>query len=285
MVFAILKILIFKVAIKYLKYLTINNKIHKTITLNSFFLRRNVEVEIISTGAVDQKEHRGLLLLNDGQLAGELHIQETLLELYKSGQIIPTEVVAIHAGERQSEYGVSGTEDYLGRGNKARLYEYFVIGELLPWLNAVTDKKYSPDHTAFAGFSLGGLSAIDIASSNPLWFSTAGVFSGSLWWRSRSYEEGYTDSDRIIFNKISKSASLEDFRCYLMAGTNDERNDRNENGIIDAVDDTLDLFDLLSIKINKPAKNLLLSIVEGGKHDPATWSLQFPEFLLHAFGR
>ncbi len=264
--------------------MTINSQKSIKVVLNSFFLRRNVEVEIIGTRAIDKKDHKGLLLLNDGQLSGELNIEQTINNLYNSGQIIPTQVVAIHAGERQSEYGVSGTEDYLGRGNKARLYEYFIIGELLPWLNAVTEKKYTPGLTAFAGCSLGGLSAIDIASSNPSWFSTAGVFSGSLWWRSKSYEEGYTDSDRIIFNKISRSAHMEDFRCYLMAGTNDERNDRNGNGIIDAVDDTLDLYDLLSLKINRPGKNLRLSIVEGGKHDAATWARQFPEFLLHAFG-
>lgn len=253
-------------------------------SLYSSFLKRMVAVEVINTGSIDQKQHKGLLLLNDGQLSGALRIQQTINKLHKSGHIMPVQVVAIHAGERQSEYGVSGTKDYMGRGNKAMLYENFIIRELLPWLNAASDNNYAPMHTAFAGFSLGGLSAIDIVAANPAWFSTAGVFSGSLWWRSKSYEDGYTDCDRIIFSKLSKSKLSNHFRCYLMAGTNDERNDRNGNGIIDAVDDTLDLFDLLSMKITAPEKNLHLSIVEGGRHEPATWSLQLPEFLIHAFG-
>jgi len=264
--------------------LIIKNKKPKTTGLYSSFLKRMVEVEVISTEAIDKKDHKGLLLLNDGQLSEALHIQQTINKLHNSGHIIPVQVIAIHAGERQSEYGVSGVEDYLGRGEKALQYEHFIIHELLPWLNASSGNQYSPLLTAFAGCSLGGLSAIDIVSSNPSWFSTAGVFSGSLWWRSKSYEEGYTDKDRIIFNKLANSALANHFRCYLMAGTNDESNDRNSNGIIDAVDDTLDLFDLLSLKISQPEKNLQLSIVEGGRHEPATWSTQFPEFLKHAFG-
>jgi enterochelin esterase-like enzyme len=244
-----------------------------------------VEVEVISTDNLPRTEHTGLLLLNDGQLSGALQIQQAINRLYKSGQIIPVQVIAIHAGERQSEYGVSGTEDYLGRGEKAREYENFIIRELLPWFNTSGGHHYKPQRTAFAGCSLGGLSAFDIAVSNPAWFGTAGVFSGSLWWRSRSYESGYTDSDRIIFNKVAQTTLASHFRCYLLAGTNDENNDRNGNGIIDAVDDTLDLFDLLSLKISRPAKNLHLSIVEGGRHDPVTWSQQFPEFLAHAFGK
>ena len=70
-----------------------------------------------------------------------------------------------------------------------------------------------------------------------------------------------------------------------MAGTNDESNDRNSNGIIDAVDDTLDMYELLYTKLKKPEKDLFLNIVDGGRHDVMTWSKLFPEFLVHAFGK
>lgn len=243
-----------------------------------------VEVEVISTPDTGGEIQKGLLLLNDGQLSDALHIRQAITKLHAAGRIRPVTVLAIHAGERQSEYGVSGVEDYLGRGEKAEHYENFIAHELLPWIHAGSDGSYSPLHTAFAGCSLGGLSAIDIVSSNPSLFATAGVFSGSLWWRSKSYAEGYTDNDRIIFNKLAHASLASHFRCYLMAGTNDEKNDRNGNGIIDAVDDTLDLFDLLSVKVKSPEKKLRLSIIEGGRHEPATWSAQIPEFLVHAFG-
>ncbi len=257
---------------------------NKTTRLFSSFLQRMVDVEVISTPGTHDNIQKGLLFLNDGQLSDALHIRQAINKLHASGRIMPVTVAAVHAGERQSEYGVSGVEDFMGRGEKAEHYENFITRELLPWMHVSTPGGFSPLHTAFAGCSLGGLSAIDIVSSNPSLFATAGIFSGSLWWRSKSYEEGYTDNDRIIFNKLTHTSIATHFRCYLMAGTNDEKNDRNGNGIIDAVDDTLDMFDLLSAKISCPEKKLCLSIVDGGRHEPATWSAQIPEFLVHAFG-
>ena len=67
-----------------------------------------------------------------------------------------------------------------------------------------------------------------------------------------------------------------------MAGTDDERNDRNRNGVIDAVDDTLDMFEFLSTKID--SDNLELTIANGGRHDAITWNQHLPDFLLYAFG-
>ena len=241
-------------------------------------------MELLNSEPEMGNEPKGLLLLNDGQLAGSLFILDAIEKLRKQGSIIPLQVVAIHAGERQAEYGVSGKQDYLGRGAKAGMYERFIIEELLPWLNLHDSVTYSTNNTAFAGFSLGGLSAFDIVTSNPTYFSSVGVFSGSLWWRSKGYENGYTENDRIVFNKMNHTRVNADLKCYLMAGTNDEMNDRNGNGVIDSVDDTLDLFDVLSSKLKFPDQQLLLSIVNGGRHNPATWSQQFPEFLVHAFG-
>jgi len=259
-------------------------KYNKIIELSSTFLKRKVQLELFNSDLVNGNEPKGLLLLNDGQLAGSLFVQETIEKLRNQDTIIPIQVVAIHAGERQAEYGVTGMRDFMGRGAKAGLYESFIIEELLPWLNLQTSFKYSSHNTAFAGFSLGGLSAFDIVTSNPSIFSSVGVFSGSLWWRSKSYENGYTENDRIVFNKMNHTRVNADLKCYLMAGTNDECNDRNGNGVIDSVDDTLDMFDVLSSRLRCPEQQLLLSIVNGGCHNPATWSQQFPEFLVHTFG-
>ena len=94
-----------------------------------------------------------------------------------------------------------------------------------------------------AGLSLGGLSAMDIGWNNPAVFSKIGVFSGALWWRQKSEEEGYTDeNDRIIHNIIKGGTYKKDMTFWFEAGTNDENSDRNNNGIIDAIDDTLDLM-------------------------------------------
>ncbi len=254
-------------------------------SIYSSFLKRPVKLELIGNEINSFSGKRGLLLLNDGQDLKKMRISESIEQLLCTDSIIPTTVVSITAGERRNEYGVAEEPDYLGRGAKAGLYNNFIIHELMPYINSVTGIYFPPETTAFAGCSLGGLSALDIVISNPNHFGMAGVFSGSLWWRSKSYQEGYTDNDRIIHNKVNQTILKDHFRCWLMAGTYDENNDRNRSGVNDAVEDTLDMYELLSGKMNDPSKNLHLRIVNEGNHDTETWANHFPDFLHHSFGK
>ncbi len=254
-------------------------------TLYSAFLKRPVKLEVIDFKINSISGKQGLLLLNDGQDLEKMRISKSVEHLTLTGAIIPTTIVSITAGERKSEYGVADEPDYLGRGAKAGLYNNFIINELMPYINSLTGKYFSPDSTAFAGCSLGGLSALDIVVSNPNHFGMAGVFSGSLWWRRKSYLEGYTDIDRIIHHKVNLTTLKDHFRCWLMAGTYDENNDRNRSGVADAVEDTLDMYELLAEKMKDPSKNLHLRIIEEGSHDTETWANHFPDFLHHCFGK
>lgn len=254
-------------------------------TLYSSFLKRPVKLELIDFKINSFSGKRGLLLLNDGQDLEKMRISKSVEHLSLKGTIIPTTVVSITAGERKNEYGVAGEPDYLGRGAKAGLYNNFIIHELLPYINSITGTYFPPETTAFAGCSLGGLSALDIVISNPNHFGMAGIFSGSLWWRRKSYLEGYTDIDRIIHDKVNQTILKDHFRCWLMAGTYDENNDRNRSGVADAVEDTLDMYELLSEKMNDPSKNLHLRIINEGGHNTETWANHFPDFLHHCFGK
>jgi len=141
------------------------------------------------------------------------------------------------------------------------------------------------DITAFAGFSLGGLSAMDIAWNNPQLFDKVGVLSGSFWWRSRELGKGYTDNDRIMHSTIRETAVKPDLKFWLQTGTKDETADRNKNGIIDSIDDTVDLIKELEAKgYTRPADIQYLEVV-GGAHNVATWAEALPKFLAWAFGR
>jgi enterochelin esterase-like enzyme len=96
------------------------------------------------------------------------------------------------------EYGTAGTPDFRGRCQSS-LYTWFIFDELIPQIR----KKYHvPEfrEKSFAGFSLGALSALDIVWNHPQEFFKVGVFSGSLWWRSRDkYDPEYCDDqDRIM---------------------------------------------------------------------------------------
>jgi len=255
------------------------------ITIPSEYLKRGVEITLFSPDEGELAEPLSLLLLNDGQEAGKLQLAETLSELLGTNRIKPVLVVAIHAGdERLQEYGTAGKPDFKKRGSKAALYTEFIKTELLPAIKKLTGiEKFAA--TAFAGFSLGGLSALDIAWNNPVLFDKAGVFSGSFWWRSRDLSKGYTESDRIMHNIIRNTAVKPDLKIWLQTGTKDETTDRNKNGIIDSIDDTIDLMKELECKgFNRPGDLQYLEMF-GGSHNPETWAKALPKFLIWALGR
>src|ERR1700743_2636545 len=163
------------------------------ITINSDVLLREVVCDILLPGEIEPSRPMNLLLLNDGQEAESLGLKQTLQTLCESNRINPVIIVAIHAGEeRWQEYGVAGKPDYKKRGAKADLYTEFIKEELLPAIAELFPAvKFVT--TAIAGFSLGRLSALDIAWNNPELFNKVGVFSGSLWWRGKELGKGYTD--------------------------------------------------------------------------------------------
>ena len=257
----------------------------KNITIKSDVLKRNVTCTLLIPEGKDIAEPLNLLLLNDGQEVSNLHLKDILEDLTERNIIRPVLVVAVHAGEeRQQEYGTAGKPDFKKRGAKAALYSEFIKSELLPLITKyIGIEKF--DVTAFAGFSLGGLSAFDIAWNNPALFDKTGVFSGSFWWRSRDLGKGYRENDRIMHAIVRNTISKPDLKIWLQTGTKDETSDRNKNGIIDSIDDTVDLIKELEQKgFSRPADVQYLEIV-GGSHNTETWAKAMPKFLVWAFGR
>jgi enterochelin esterase family protein len=257
----------------------------KNITINSILLNREVTCTLVMPDEQEITEPLNLLLLNDGQELENLQLLATLEQLYNTNRIKPVLVVAIHAGEdRIQEYGIAGKPDFKKRGSKADIYTEFIKTELLPQIKEQTGIS-DFETKAFAGFSLGGLSAFDIAWNNSDTFDKVGVFSGSFWWRSKDLAKGYTDADRIMHSVIRNTSIKPDLQFWLQTGTKDEITDRKKNGIIDAIDDTIDLVKELENKgYTRPADIQYVEIV-GGTHDTATWGKALPKFLVWAFGR
>lgn len=243
----------------------------------------NQEVHITLIYPINNVENLNVLIFNDGQDFEELGIFTTISKLLTENEIQPFMCVGVHANhERLQHYGTASQADYKQRGSMAKQHNDFVIKELLPYLA----KKYcvKMKGNVIAGLSLGGLSAMDIGWHNPKEFSKIGVFSGSFWWRQKSEEEGYTDeNDRIMHNIVREGTYKNGMKFWFEAGTNDEESDRNNNGIIDAIDDTLDLMKELEEKGYKKHKDLIYRQVEGGKHNHNTWKMVLPEFLIWAF--
>jgi enterochelin esterase-like enzyme len=220
-----------------------------------------------------------LAVFNDGQDLPRMKMREQLQSAFKAGSLSPTVVIGVHAGDRMREYGTTGQPDYQGRGDQAKAYEQFLIDELIPWIEKFYNVYQLPARRAIAGFSLGGLNAFDIAWRNPGEFGVAGVFSGSLWWRSKAFREDKPDADLIVHNYVRRAKKVPKVRFWFMAGTADEASDRNNNGIIDAIDDTLQLMQVLKEKGRKEDKDFTYVEVEGGRHEPETWGTVVLDFL------
>ena len=253
--------------------------------LKSVHLKRTVELEFYVPDNLLGNENLNLLLLNDGQDAALLGLQETLKNLYAGYKIEPLVVVAIKASaDRIQEYGVASQADFLGRGSKAPAYTSFIIEELIPYIQAEVEMPINGKR-AFAGFSLGGLTAFDIAWNHDNYFDAVGVFSGSFWWRSKDLKAGYTDDDRILHRMIAEAPGKPELKFWLMTGTDDEVADRNKNFIIDSIDDTIDVIKELMKKGYQRSGDIAYYEMVGGKHDVPTWGKAMPAFLTWAFSR
>lgn len=246
-----------------------------------------MDVEILlPTGYETSEKKYPLLLLNDGQDNEAVRVKETIERLTQSGDVQQVAVVGVAAGDRLQEYGVADKKDYKSRGASAKAYTKYIVSELVPYLIYKYPIDASPEQHAIAGYSMGGLSAMDIAWNHPDMFSKVGVFSGSLWWRKRdAHSLFYSDHrDRIMHQRIRNGKMKPGLRFWFQTGTEDEASDRNNNGVIDSIDDTLDLIAELTKKGYRPFKDIHYLEMEGGRHDTATWAQAMPEFLKWAFG-
>ncbi|MFN5021613.1 MAG: alpha/beta hydrolase [bacterium] len=246
--------------------------------VQSGFLSRQVKVDVYEKNSSCPSSSVALLLINDGQDLPAMGFADVLGRLVHSYcRLI---CVGIHAGpERKQEYGVAGFPDFMQRGSSAGAYASFVLDELLPLLHQKTntvrfDKKY------LAGFSLGGLMAFDMAIDHPHQFNAVGVFSGSFWWRSKALDNGYVEErDRIMHAKLRKANHHENRKFFLQVGALDEKEDRNKNGIIDSIDDTLGIIHELENIGYRKGQDIHYLEMADGHHDTETWGRAMPVFL------
>ncbi|WP_229253002.1 alpha/beta hydrolase [Dyadobacter helix] len=252
-----------------------------TEELFSDSLGRNVVLTHIVPSC--QKPFQKLLLLNDGQYFGPLRLVDILNNFWEGKEKAPFLVTGIHAGhDRLHEYGIAGQADYAGRGSRASHTTSFVINELLPYLSDKFQTSFA--EIIYAGFSLGGLMALDITWQHPGVFSRVGVFSGALWWRQKALDDGYRDEDRIMHRQIWESARCPDLKFWFQCGGKDETDDRDGDGVIDSIQDTLECIVELERKGFFWGKDIRYVEVPDGEHNVCTWSGIMPDFLEWAFG-
>ncbi|QNE39580.1 esterase family protein [Hymenobacter sp. NBH84] len=253
----------------------------RRLRLASRALRRTVRFDVVLPPSYDAAAPAPypVLYLNDGQDLRRLHLPATLNALYRHRAVRPFVLVAIQAGVRVQEYGTAAYADYLGRGSRAKHYTEFLLTEMLPYAQARYHVSANPAEVVVAGFSLSGLAAFDFVWHHPEAALRAGVFSGSFWWRRRALDQGYTDADRLMHLLVREGQPAPGQQFWLQTGTLDETNDRNNNGIIDAIEDTLDL--MMELEQHGLHSNREVRYVEvvDGRHNQVTWGRILPDFF------
>lgn len=280
----------FYILVSYFELMQLQNGpciLTENIFIDSSFLKRKVQIDLFLPRNVVDPSQMNLLLINDGQNLGEMNFHDTLEDLYATNEIMPVLCAGIHAGkERKKEYGVASQPDYLGRGSLAGSYASFVLQELMPLIHS----NYSVPvfrEKAIAGFSLGALMALDIAWNHSGQFSRVGAFSGSFWWRSIDQaNKNYDDNKHRIMQQVIRQGSYKHgLKFFFQCGNMDETMDRNNNGIIDSIDDTMAVIAELEAKGYDRNNDIFYLEIPDGKHDVPTWARAMPDFLKWGWGK
>lgn len=237
-------------------------------------------------GYGDGDQHYPVLYVNDGQDREALRLRETVARLTLGEQIRPLIVVAVPTtNERLEEYGTAVAPERHDIGQKAAAYTHFMTQELMPAINQQFRTRMAAADTVVLGASLGGLSAFDLAWNQPALFGVVGVMSGSFWWRAGEMETAVAPNRRIAHEMVRNDRYRPGWRGWFEAATRDERDDRDNNGVIDAIQDTLELLDELEALGYERGKEIVYLEVAGGRHNYETWSKVLPDFLKWAFGK
>ena len=252
----------------------------------SNYLDREVKLDAFLPKKIDASTPITLLLINDGQDMERMGFAQIMEDLRVNNEIEPILAVGIHCDEnRRLEYGTADVLDCKQRGSRARFHRRFVIEELIPHIQQQYHLSGFKE-IAFAGFSLGGLSAMDITWKHPEIFSKAGIFSGSFWWRLRDLNEGYVEeTDRIMHLLVREGEYAPQLKFFFQTGAFDETADRNGNGIIDSIDDTLGLIEELKQKGYQQPNDIHYLELADGHHDIPTWGQAMPHFLKWGWGK
>lgn len=254
-----------------------------------------------------------VLYLNDGQDAEAVALQPTLASLYADGAIRPLIVVAIDMPpDRMAAYAVSDRAQarsvvaqtkYGPVGSNAHAYSQWLATTLVPMIDARYRTRTTPDARAALGWSLGALHAFNLGWQYPELFGRAGAFSPSFWLSSERGDADAMQRTRLAQRMVDGTKPRNGARFYFAVGTAEETDDRDHDGINDALDDTRDLIEgwrvgddvmlkglrQLGYGVNpdhatRPTRaDVALAVLDGGQHNQASWAKMLPGFLRWAY--
>ncbi|GAB2769044.1 alpha/beta hydrolase [Salinimicrobium soli] len=139
-------------------------------------------------------------------------------------------------------------------GGEADKYLDFLRNTLKPHIDVAYRTLSGKENTGIMGSSLGGLVSFYAILKYPETFGQAGVFSPSFWF------------SRKIYDYAREAEIGPETRFYFLAGTKEGE---------ETVPDLQEMAELLKEK-GVPETNLSVHVIEGGEHNEAFWSREFP---------
>lgn len=152
---------------------------------------------------------------------GSWNVEVTADALMASGQAAPAILVGIDTHDRLDEYlhaPITVLDDIVS-GAKLDLYSAFLVGTVKPLVDATLRTQPDPAHTGIAGSSLGGLSSLYLAVTQPGIFGLCGTFSGSFWVGEEGGGDAWAPSLREVIDQ--EDPPPEGFRVYIDSGDSD----------------------------------------------------------------
>lgn len=254
-----------------------------------------------------------VLYVNDGQDLEAVGLRATLAALYAQRTIRPVIVVAIDMpADRMAAYGLSdraGSRSVVAQtkhgaiGGGAHAYSEWLATTLVPAIDARYRTRATPDARAALGWSLGGLNAFNLGWQYPELFGRVGAFSPSFWLSAERDDASRVQRTRLAQRMVDGATPRNGARFYFAVGTTEETDDRDGDGLNDALDDVRDLIDgwrvggavnakglrQLGYSVNldhavRPTRaDAALAVLEGGQHDQVSWARMLPGFLRWAY--
>jgi predicted alpha/beta superfamily hydrolase len=260
--------------------LTGNIKVHRAFPSRILGNRRDILVYLPPEYRRFSRKPYPVLYLHDGQnvfdaatsFAGvEWGVDETAERLIRTKIIEPLIVVAVaNVGEdRVHEYtptpGVIGTKGKRKKRSRglARLYGYFLMEELKPYIDRKYRTKPDPEFTGLGGSSLGGLVTLAIGILYPDAFRRLMVMSPSVWW-----------DDFAIYRLVDSIERKPPLKIWVDTGTAEP-----------GWEQTRELCERLVEKGWKPGKDLQYMEVDHGDHSEAAWAARVEPALRFLFPR
>ena len=269
---------------------------------------------LLPPGYAEGTSRYPVLYMNDGQDLQDVGVEATLQRLYAENEIEPLIVVAIDMPpdrmgsyglfDRSARHAIPAQTKYGPVGLKAQAYAHWLTTTLVPLIDARYRTRTGVEQRAIIGWSLGALSAFGIGWQYPDLFGRVGAFSPSFWVSADRSDVDSIQATRLVHRLVDASAPIPQPKLFFAVGTTEETNDRDGDGLIDVLDDTLDLINGWWAPDGRPRKGLRqlgysvnmdaatgtssaaasLYVLDAGHHDQSSWARMLPVFLRWAYG-